>query len=164
MPAPPVAPAAAPIAHSVRVPEGTQVRVRLEEPLSSATSTTGDVFSITTDEPITLADGTVIPAGYRGKGEVSAAEKNGMMGKAGQLNIRLNYVSIGAVHMHLRATKGAEGANAVTSTVVLTVLFGPIGLLKHGHNVVIPKGQTLVGYVDGDTDIVLPVAPPPLRE
>ena len=66
--------------------------------------------------------------------------------------------------MHLRATKGAEGANAVTSTVVLTVLFGPIGLLKHGHNVVIPKGQTLVGYVDGDTDIVLPVAPPPLRE
>ena len=49
----------------------------------------------------------------------------------------------------------------MTSAVVLTVLFGPLGLIKHGHNVVIPKGQTMVAYVDADTDVDLPLAPPP---
>jgi len=37
--------------------------------------------------------GTVIPAGYSGKAEVTAAEKNGMLGKPGQLSIRLNYIN-----------------------------------------------------------------------
>jgi hypothetical protein len=35
--------------------------------------------------------------------------------------------------------------------VALTVLFGPIGLIKHGKNVDIPAGTPLVAYVDQDT-------------
>src|SRR5437016_7375060 len=90
----PTAPAAVAPAH-VKIPEGTEVRVVFDEALSSATAISGDSFSISTDEEIKLADGTVIPLGYRGKGEVTAAEKNGMMGKAGQLNVRMVYVRIG---------------------------------------------------------------------
>jgi hypothetical protein len=152
------------VAHAsetAKIPEGTEVHLHLNEPISSATAAVGDTFSISTDEEIRLADGTVIPAGYSGKGEVSAAEKNGMMGKAGQLSIRLNYIRIGDVHVHLRANKGGEGKSGVTSTIVLSVLFGPLGLLKHGHNIVFPKGQPLTAYVDEDTQIGLPVATPP---
>lgn len=149
---------------SVHLPEGTQVRVRFEEPISSATAATGDTFSISTDEEIRLADGTVLPVGYRGKGEVTAAEKNGMLGKAGQLSVRLTYVKIGGLRVRVRATKGAEGASGVTSTVVLTALFGPLGLIKHGHNVVIQKGQTLTAYVDEDIDLPLPIAAPPKED
>ena len=49
----------------------------------------------------------------------------------------------------------------MTSTIVLTVLFGPLGLIKHGSDVVIAKGQTLVAYVDEDAIISSPIAPPP---
>jgi hypothetical protein len=153
--------AAAPAPTSVHVPEGAEVRVRFDDALSSATAATGDTFSVTTDEAIRLADGTVIPAGYHGKGEVTDAEKKGMMGKPGDLKVRLTYVSVGGVRMHLRASQGEEGKDSVTATIVLTVLFGPLGLIKHGHDVTIPKGQTLIAYVDEDTVLPLPIAAPP---
>ena len=158
--APPVEPSAV-VRRTVKLAEGTEIRMIFDEPLSSATSSAGDTFSISTDEDIRLSDGTVLRAGYRGKGEVTSAEKNGMMGKAGQLNIRLVYVRIGDQRVRLRANKGAEGKGAVTSVVVLSVLFGPLGFLKHGHNIKIPAGQSITAYVDEDTDLTVPVDPPP---
>jgi hypothetical protein len=151
----------APPRGSVRIQEGTEIRMQFDDALSSATASAGDTFSISTDEDVRLADGTVLRAGYRGKGEVTSAEKNGMLGKAGQLNVRLIYVRIGDQRVRLRANKGGEGKGAMTSVVVLSVLFGPIGLIKHGHNIKIPVGQTIVAYVDEDTDLTLPIAPPP---
>jgi hypothetical protein len=155
----PVAPAGA--QHRVTIPEGTEVRVHFNEQLSSATAAAGDEFSITTDDPITLLDGTVIPPGYRGKGEVTAAEHRGMMGKPGQLSVRFDYIRIGDAHVRLRGSKGEEGKSGVTSTVVLTVLFGPLGLIKHGSDVVIQKGQSVTAYVDEDAVVTAPIPPPP---
>jgi hypothetical protein len=154
-------PPAMPVAASVKIPEGTEVSIALAERLSSSTSAVGDTFAVYSNEDIRLADGTVIPAGYSGKGEVTVAEHNGMLGKSGQLGVRLVYLKIGDVHLHLRANRSGEGASGVTNTVVLTVLFGPLGLLVHGHSVVYPKGQLMTAYVDQDTQISLPVAPPP---
>jgi hypothetical protein len=160
----PIAPPPTPVARPIRLPEGTEVHIRFNEQLSSATAATGDTFSITTDEPIRLDDGTIIPAGYRGKGEVTSAEHKGMMGKAGQLNVRLDYVRIGDTHVRLRANQGEEGKSGVTSAIVLTVLFGPLGLIKHGSDVVIQKGQTLTAYVDEDASVTTPIARPPADE
>ncbi|MDB5479881.1 MAG: hypothetical protein JWO83_934 [Caulobacteraceae bacterium] len=71
------------------MPEGTEVQLRLGERLSSATAAVGDTFEIISDEEITLADGTILPTGYSGRGEVTVAERNGMLGKSGQLGIRV---------------------------------------------------------------------------
>jgi hypothetical protein len=79
-----------------------------------------------------------------------------MMGKAGDLSIRLDYLKVGNVKVKLRGTKGKEGESGATSAVVLTVLFGPIGLIKHGKNIDIKKGTSLKAYV-GD-DVSLPPA------
>ena len=147
--------------HFARISEGTEVRVKLAEKLSSATSAEGDVFSVITDESISLPDGTVIPAGYVGKGEVTEVSKAGMVGKSGQLNIRLDYLKIGSQHIHLRASKGGEGKSGVTNMVVTTVLFGPLGLLVRGHSIVYQKGQPMTAYVDEDSEIPLPLDPPP---
>lgn len=46
-------------------------------------------------------------------------------------------------------------------TIALTVLFGPLGLLKRGHDIEIKPGQTLTAYVDQDAEIDLPLPPPP---
>lgn len=156
----PVAPAtAAPT--SVKMLEGTEVQIRLGERLSSATAAVGDTFEIVSDEEIKLPDGTILPAGYSGKGEVTIAEKSGMLGKSGQLGFRVNYLKVGTVRVHLRANKSGEGKSGVTNTVVVTVLFGPLGLLVHGHSIVYQKGQPITAYVDQDTQIDLPLAPPP---
>jgi hypothetical protein len=145
----------------VRIPEGTEVHVHLAEPLSSATANAGDTFSIITDEEITLADGTVIPAGYSGKGEITQVEKAGMLGKPGSLSIRLNYIKVGGVHVRLRSNRSGEGKSNVTAMVVTTVLLTGFGLFIKGHSFIFPRGQPLTGYVDDDATLPLPIAAPP---
>jgi hypothetical protein len=76
-----------------------------------------------------------------------------MLGKAGELNIRLDYLKVGDDKIKLRGTKGKEGESGVTGTVVLTVLFGPIGLIKHGKNVEIKQGQSLHAFVADDISL-----------
>ena len=148
-------------AAEVHVPEGTEFPIRFEDALSSKTSSEGDRFTISLADDVKLPDGTVLPAGYRGVGEVTGAEKNGMLGKAGSLNVRFDYIKIGDVRVRVRGNKGKEGNGAVGSVVVLTVLFGPLGLIKKGHNVEIKAGQQMVAYVDEDAQLPTPIAPPP---
>jgi hypothetical protein len=64
----------------------------------------------------------VIPPGYRGRGEVTFTEKLGMLGKPGQLNVRLDFVRIGGVRVRLVASKGMRGKGSVTSAWVLGAL------------------------------------------
>lgn len=150
--------AEAPVA---KVPEGTELLIQFNDRLSSGTNSAGDQFSITLDEDVRLADGTVVKAGYRGKGEVTDAKKKGFMGQAGELNIRLNYLRVGDARIRLRASKGGEGKGAMGATIALTVLFGPLGLLKRGHDIEIKPGQTLTAYADQDALLPLPLPPPP---
>jgi len=44
----------------------------------------------------------------------------------------------------------------VGATVALTVLFGPIGLIKHGKNVEIKQGTPLLVYTDENYDVPTP--------
>lgn len=146
-----------------KVPEGTEMLIRFNDQLSSGSNSQGDQFSITLDEDVTLPDGTLIKRGYRGKGEVTDAKKKGYMGKAGEMNIRLNYLKVGDARIRLRANKGGEGQGAMGATIALTVLFGPLGLLKRGHDIEIKAGQTITAFVDEDTSVEIPLAPPPVE-
>ncbi len=148
-------------AEGVHVPEGTEFPIRFDDSLSSKTNSEGDRFTISLADDVKLPDGTVLPAGYKGVGEVTAAEKNGMLGKAGSLNVRFDYIKVGDVRIRVRGSKGKEGNGAVGSVVVLTVLFGPLGLIKKGHNVEIKQGQQMTAYVDEDAVLPMPVASPP---
>ncbi len=51
--------------------------------------------------------------------------------------------------------KGKEGEGKLGTTVALTVLFGPIGLLKRGHDVDIKAGTPLAAEVDQGFDAVV---------
>lgn len=150
-----------PTKSTVRILDGTEVRVRLDDTLSSKTASVGDEFSITLDEPIRLADGTVISEGYRGRGSVTAVHKVEMMGKAGELSLRLDYIRIGDTRVHLRGNQGGEGKSMQSTAIALSLLVTPLFLLRHGHDMVFPKGQHITAYVDEDASILLPVTPPP---
>lgn len=149
---------------SAVIQEGTEIKLQFNERLSSATNRQGDTFTISLIQPITLADGTVIPAGFRGRGEVTSAEKRGFMGRAGDLSVRLEYIRIGTTRVSVRANRTSEGQGALGSTVALTVLFGPLGLLKRGKDIDIPRGQEITGYIDAPVTIPLPIPAPPVSE
>ncbi|WP_433975150.1 hypothetical protein [Tunturiibacter lichenicola] len=134
--------------------DGTDVNLRFAEDLTSKTASEGDPVTLTLVDDLKVGDIVVAKAGDKAIGEVTKAEKSGMMGKAGDLSIRLNYLKAGDVRIKLRGTKGKEGESGTTGAVVLTVLFGPIGLIKHGKNVEIKQGQSLHAFVGDDISLV----------
>jgi hypothetical protein len=146
-------------AQTVKVPEGTEVVISVDDKLSSDTSHEGDRFSISLVDDIVLADGTKLPAGLKGAGEVTHAKKKGMMGKPGELNVRFDYIKAGDTKIKLRGQKGAEGDARYGTTITLTVLFGPLGLIKHGKDVEIKPGQRMTIFTDADASVELPGAP-----
>lgn len=145
-----------------KVPEGTEFPVRIEEPLSSKTSNTGDRFTISLVGDVTLPDGTVLKAGYRGVGEVADAQKNGMMGKSGKLSLRVNYLKVGDERIKLRATKASEGKGNTTNQVVGVIFLGVFAAFIKGHSVDIPKGTKFSAFADTDQTLPTPLADPPV--
>jgi hypothetical protein len=122
--------------------DGTDVPLVFDEDLSSKTAQEGDQVTLVLSK-----------AGAKAQGEVTNSKKAGMMGKAGELNVRLNYLKVGNSKVHLRGTKGKEGESGATGAIVLTVLFGPIGLIKHGKDIDIKKGSALHAYVSDDISL-----------
>ena len=57
-------------------------------------------------------------------------------------------MSVGEERVRLRGNRGKTGDDKVGTAVTLTVLFGPLGLLKRGHDVVIKPGTPIKAYVD----------------
>jgi hypothetical protein len=157
-PSPPVpAPTGPDASGKYKLREGEDVNLQFAQDLSSKTAAEGDPVTLTLVDDLKVGGVVVAKVGCKAVGEVSKAEKSGMMGKAGELSIRLDYLRVGDEKVKLRGTKGKEGESGVTSTVVLTVLFGPIGLIKHGKNVEIKQGQSLHAYVADDISL-LPVS------
>ena len=120
-------PAPEAVAHA-HIAEGTPIRVTLDEPLSSATASEGDEFGITTSEPIDLGNGVTLPAGFHGKGEVSNVERRGMLGRPGQLSVKLEYLRVGDTRIHLRANQNHEGHSTEGGAIALSLLVTPLFL------------------------------------
>ncbi len=151
-------------AGTVKVPEGTEFPVRLEDTISSKSAQEGDRFTVTLADDVKLPDGTVLKAGYRGVGEVVNAQKNGMLGKTGKLNVRLSYVKIGDQRIRLRAARGAQGEHntgAQVATAVILLPIWPVAALIKGKSTQIPKGTTFNAYADSDVELETPLAAPP---
>jgi hypothetical protein len=152
--APPVQPAEPPA--KLVLKEGTDVKLKFAQDLSSKTAVDDDPVNLVLDEDLKVGDVTVVKAGTKALGTITHAKKAGMMGKGGELNMRLEYLVAADSRMRLRGTKGKEGEGKVGAAVALTVLFGPIGLIKHGKNVEIKQGTPLLAYVDQDYTVPTP--------
>jgi hypothetical protein len=133
--------------------EGTDVPLTFDEQISSKTANEGDPVTFVLAEDLKVGDVVVAKAGIKAVGEVTNAKKAGMMGKGGELNVRLDYLKVGDVKVKLRGTKGKQGESGQTSAIVLTVLFGPIGLIKHGKDIDIKKGTAMKVFVSDDASL-----------
>ena len=138
------------------IKEGTPVELRFLQSISSATATTGEKIEFEVVSDVVENGNTLIPGGARAMGVVQSAKKKGFMGRSGELNINLSYVLVNGVRVPLRSSQGSEGEGRIGTAVALTVLFGPIGLLKRGLDITVPARQTLTATVDASTELATP--------
>jgi hypothetical protein len=136
---------------SVLLKEGAEIKLKLHDKITSKTAVEGDLVNLILDQDVKVGDITVARAGSLAVATVSHAATPGMLGRPGDLGLRLEYLRADDSSVRLRGTKGKQGKSKEGTAVALTVLFGPIGLIKHGRNAQFEEATPLVAYVDQDT-------------
>ena len=153
-----------PIARAYTVPVGTELDVKLQDPLSSGTAKPEQRFEATTVVDFMMGNETVIPAGSVVRGFVSSVRAAGHIDRRGSLTLSFDELRIGSRTHRLRATvtqaldgKVREdatriGAGAVVGAIVGGILGGTRGALL---GVLVGGGGTIAA-TEG-TDVDLPV-------
>lgn len=156
-------PAVAFAATVVTVPGGTQVPVKVVEPISSDNANVGDVFQITVAQDIVVDNWIVIPKGSPGQGEVISVDRAGAHGHPGSLGLQIDYAYSadgGKIKLsnigHSNQAEGKSGA-ASTATIASYVVLGPLGLFAHnfvkGKDVTIDSTKTILVFVDSTVHV-----------
>ncbi len=139
----------APITRDVVLPEGTEFSVVTVDEMSSKTANKDDIAPMRTDEPVVVGNQVVIPKGAFVKASVAEVKRAGHFGHAGTLSLKVESTTASdGQKIPLRASKSSSGDSHMGATVALTVLFGPLGLLKHGNDVKYSAGTKVTVYTD----------------
>ena len=151
----------------VMIPDGTKIRVRLEENLSSETADLGQTVDFAVTQELRVGDAIVVANGARATGSIVKVEQRRRMGRAGILDFSIERVQmVDGNWLNVRYTpnknKGkGNGATAGVATGILAVVFwpaAPLGLLVKGHDVEINKGRTYEVFADESTYVAAAVA------
>jgi tetraacyldisaccharide-1-P 4'-kinase len=143
-----------PATRDVVLPEGTEFSVVTMDDISSKTANKDDIVAMKIDEAVTVGNQVAIPKGAFVRASVADVKRAGHLGHAGTLSLKVESTSaVDGQKIPLRASKSASGDSHLGATVALTVLFGPLGLLKHGNDVNYPAGTKVTVYTDQQTTI-----------
>jgi PEGA domain len=143
----------------VVIPEGTKLRVRLENTISSATAEEGQIVELSVMDPVKLGDLTVIAEGARVTGTVTEAHEKRRMGRAGKLDFSIDRVkATDSQWVNLRYTVNRKsGESHAVRTGIITAgvaaVFwpaAPVVLLMKGKDTVINKGVAFDVFTDGN--------------
>jgi len=154
--APQTAPSGPPPPHTLL--DGTPVKLRLSQSISSAEAKMGQEVPFEVVEDVKVDDTVVLPKGAIAIANVTEAEHKKSMGRAGKLNVSITYARLGDNEkVALRAVKEAKGGGhvgAMTGAIVATsiVFFpaAPLFLFIHGKDITIPQGTEITAFADGD--------------
>jgi hypothetical protein len=138
--------------------DGTAVKLRLAENLSSATAKAGQQVSFEVLEEVDVEGVPVVAKGAQALATVTMAEPKRSMGRAGKLDVNVDSVRlIDGEKAALSATQNAKGGGhtgAMTAGMVGTAIVffpaAPLLLFIHGKDITIPKGTEVTAFVSGD--------------
>ena len=141
----------------ITIPEGTRIRVRLDETISSATAEEGQTVELTATDGVRIGDAVVIPEGARITGTITEARSKRRMGRAGKLDFSIDRVKTSDnqwVQLRYTVTKKSGESHAVRTGVItagVAAVFwpaAPVFLLMKGKDITINKGVTFDVYTD----------------
>jgi hypothetical protein len=138
-------PAGATSTGKMTLKEGADVSSKFAQDLSSKTAAEDNPVNLVLAEDLKIGDVVIAKSGAKAVGTITHMKKAGMMGEAGELNMRLQYLLVGDTRVKLRGTKGKEGQGKAGTAVALTVLFGPIGLIKTRQERGYQRGDSAAG-------------------
>lgn len=150
--------------------DGTPIRMRLSQTISSADKHVGDEVSFETLDDVSVGNVIVVPKSSLAIGTVTAAEHKKSMGRAGKLTMNIDYVKLfngdRAALRGVKDVKGGGHTGAMTGAMVATAIVffpaAPLFLFVHGKDITIPKGTEVTVFVNGNVLVkpkVLQAAP-----
>lgn len=146
----------------VVIPDGTEVRLRLVNTVSSVNARVDDRVRFEAGSDVVIDGKIVIATGAPGVGTITEAQPKKSFGRRGHLNFTIDSVkSVDGQNIRLRAAKKVEGDESYVKAGVVTYLAGPFGALVKGKDVEIVAGTEYTIFIDGDRRINLKAATSP---
>ena len=144
----------------VMIPDGTKIRLRLEENLSSETSELGQVVDFAVTQEVRVGDAIVVGNGARATGNITKVEHRRHLGRAGYLDFSIERVQmVDGNWLNVRYTpeknRGKDNGAAVG---ILAVVFWPAAPFIKGHDVEINKGRIYDVFSDDSVYVAAAVA------
>ena len=142
------------VAGHAYIPKDTNINLELIDPISSKKSKEGNTFRLKTIENLLINDVVVIPANQEVLGTITKARKNGMLGRKGRLEFKIDSIkAINGVNVPLTAEVKGKGHsdNGAVAVAAAVSLVG--GLFMKGTNIYYEPGQKFVAVVSTDTDL-----------
>lgn len=138
--------------------DATPVRLRLARDLSSNTERQGNTVDFEVVEEVTVNGAVIIPRGATAIGTISDATKARRLGRAGKLDVAIDYVRTPANEkIPLRGVRESEGGSntgkmtgAIVATSIMFFPAAPLFLMWKGKEYKVPKGTEISAYVNGD--------------
>ncbi|HUN62002.1 MAG TPA: hypothetical protein VMU53_08430 [Candidatus Sulfotelmatobacter sp.] len=141
--------------------DGIVVRLRLVEDVSSASARAGDLVRFELVDGVSLDEIVVIPKPSMAVGHVSEVQPKRRLGRAGSLQITLDYLQVpGGEKIPLRAnSREAKGKNQEKGMMVAIILVpvplvfpfpAPATLFARGEDAVLHAGTEITAEVSGD--------------
>ncbi len=135
------------------LPDGTVVKLKFKQTISSKTAQTNDAVEFEVSEDIKIGNTVVIAKGATARGIVTEAKKSGMLGRKGKLNILVKDVDlVSGERITLRADQKAGGGNSA-GIIAAAVLLSPFVLFAKGKNITYEAGTEVTSYVEGNFEL-----------
>lgn len=151
-----------PVEKVVKIPVGTQMDVRLQTSLNSATAKIEQRFEATTLVDVTTAGVLAIPAGSVARGFVSSVRPAGRLERKGSITLSFDELVVGGKHPPMRASvvqaidgkmgddAGRIGAGATAGAIIGGLLGGAKGMLA---GILIGGGGTIAATDGANADL-----------
>jgi len=146
-------------AQTATVPQGTMIRLRVSENISSATAKAGDTVTFEVLDDVSVGGVVTIRHGAQARGEVLSAHSKKRMGRAGAVEIGASFVeATDGTHVPVSADAKQKGDNGALKMGVGAALLAPtplmpVILLFHGHDTKIEAGTALNVFVVNDVTV-----------
>jgi hypothetical protein len=143
--------------NQVIMPEGTKIRVRLEQDLSSATAEEGQPVQLSVADDVRIGDTVVIKQGAAAVGTVTLAIKRRRMGRTGKLDFSIDrVVALDGSSIPLRySPQKKDGGSHALATGIITAGVGvafwpaaPFALLIQGKDANLHRGIEMDVFTD----------------
>lgn len=146
---------------SLTIPDGTPIKLRLAESVSSAHGRTGDRLHFVVVRDVNIEGFTVIPAGSVASGSITGVKGRRLLGIGGKVSLKLD--SVGLVNgdrVKLRARMDVKGRSRITlvaagmlATAFIFLPATPVFLLIQGHDSTVVKSTEVTAQIDGSTSV-----------